>query len=579
MSAPNILELLAANPHLYQALRQNLAHQPEALNQFHHLLSNPNVLRQLQAYQTNALAALQNPQLAASLNQQLRAQASPVPAAANRPAPLGLADLQAAVLKELQSVLAERRGLTLQELGQRLNQNVAENPELIESLQKNAKVQIQDGKYYYVTKYDVRSIAELRQLIAHSGYNPLYLNDLEDLYPTVMDDIRMMTRTGEIIRIKSVDTVLPDVIYWRDTLESNRVRLSGQLLLTKGSRFAQTTVDLTSEIFRNDVVVIQDAYFRVCSASESNRKPAKRLAPGEIDLTGSHATVNSSASPPNVPGAPGVAGSTGLVAANSASAAANSAVVPGGGGAGASVSPIVGFSEPYVSIGNSVKMTGGHYSAADTAPHMLPSHRSYVHAFTATSLPLDNVWTGESGTYTAFRIGCSGDVRLLWRALTVPNLASAVLIQDHQVDSVQATGTSTAANGNTSGANDGVAQSKPEAVAPSDMSESSSGLMTTLSGLLALEKLPSFPSSHTQLRAAMQKVGMNTLMAPGTLEAGKLLPSRTDDKRRVKRAARALDIRSATIKQSHLHGDILREVERTRQQEIRHAIAKAKETH
>ena len=50
-----------------------------------------------------------------------------------------------------------------------------------------------------------------------------------------------------------------------------KTRLSGTVTVTHGSASVRTQSDLTSEVFRNDVVIIEGRVFRVSSEIEGHR--------------------------------------------------------------------------------------------------------------------------------------------------------------------------------------------------------------------------------------------------------------------------------------------------------------------
>jgi hypothetical protein len=100
-----------------------------------------------------------------------------------------------------------------------------------------------------------------------------------------------------------------------------------------------------------------------------------------------------------------------------------------------------------VSVGNAVMNSGGHFSAGDTAPHVLRSTAlGYAQPFTATALPLDRPWDGSSGSgYRAFKFGLTADMRVLWRETVAPGSLAKLAAYASGTSAAAAASTSTAA--------------------------------------------------------------------------------------------------------------------------------------
>lgn len=213
-----------------------------------------------------------------------------------------------------------------------------------------------------------------------------------------------------------------------------------------------------------------------------------------------------------------------------------------------------------VSVGNAVMNSGGHFSAGDTAPHVLRSTAlGYAQPFTATALPLDRPWDGPSGSgYRAFKFGLTADLRVLWRETVAPGSLAKLAAYASGTSAAAAASTSTAPDGGDAaaaasegGAGAGVAGGSGGAAASAAAAAaslitphqtpfgSSDALFNVLASHAAFGgsggvPLPSggggggfsssrsFPVDHRELRTELAKLGLDRVcpMEPGTLAAG-----------------------------------------------------------
>lgn len=446
------------------------------------------------------------------------APSPPAPSATAGQAPAASASLTehlAACLSALQQATASRAGLTLQNLLEAAGvhqTNSTSAIDLIGALQSNTKVEVKGDRYFYRTKYDARDKFELERLISSLGDSPLLLSDLADLYPGASSHLDDMTRTGAVVRVRSVDRQMPDAVYSRDQVESSRIRLSGTVSVTAGSCLVSTTSDLGQELFRNDVcLIVQGGSYiaaRVSSEPDKSSKKAHSGAPGasaagheddEDDippLTSAALTPQGAAQPHS---------QLALVAAallqRQSSTAAVAPPQPISAPIAEAAPPAPSYPSTGVyraSIANAVTATGGMYSAGDTAPHVLRQPQTYAHPLTSTQIVLDRPWPGSSGTgLLAYRLGAPGDLRVLWREV----------VTHGQVQVSQGAGTAAAA-----------AAAGTVAVVEGESLGEGATLLHSLGGMKAFKSLPAFPSSHREVRAEMAKVGMITKMLPGTLD-------------------------------------------------------------
>lgn len=455
------------------------------------------------------------------------------------------------------------------------------NLDLIVALQQNPKIEMRGERVLYRTKYDVRERWDLVRLIGSLGQGPLLYTDLIDLYPTAAADIDDMTRKGDIIRVKSVDTMLPDVVYARDTTalasitaaasgtagaasgavpESDRlsIRLSGVVNATHGSNILVTSVDLTAEVMRNDVIVIAGAAYRVSS------EPADYVPPGATKAATSAATYS---------GGAGAVAADGLAASSSAAASSAGAAIDGGAAAASaataastgpgcvaasidrSLHPATGVY--YGSIGNNVKLTGGSYSVADTAPHMLRPGKSYAQRFTAKQLPLDRPWEGPTATgLIAYKLGCTADLRVLWREVVTHSTLTQQVAPSAAAPLALPPGSAAAAT--------------PGMARPTEVDNGGETLLLSLGGAQAFKKMRPFPVSHRELREEMRVVGLVTRMLPGTLEA--IQPTGGAAKQRAQKIRRP-DRRALSLTTgSHLTGSTLQAVHKAQVELVRRQI-------
>jgi hypothetical protein len=203
--------------------------------------------------------------------------------------------------------------------------------------------------------------------------------------------------------------------------------------------------------------------------------------------------------------------------------------------------------------------SGGHFSAGDTAPHVLRSTAlGYAQPFTATALPLDRPWDGPSGSgYRAFKFGLTADMRVLWRETVAPGSLAKLAAYASGTSAAAAASTSTAAaadggddsaadGGSGAGAGGGAAASAAAAAASLITPHqtpfgSADALFNVLSshaafggsggvplpsagggGGFASSSSRSFPVDHRELRTELAKLGLDRVcpMEPGTLAAG-----------------------------------------------------------
>lgn len=97
-----------------------------------------------------------------------------------------------------------------------------------------------------------------------------------------------------MIRIANSDFDVGDILFPREPallmstsdISSNLfTRLSGTVSLKKGSQLVTTTSDLTLELARNDVIIIDGIVFRVSSASMASSLKYKRARETRISNT------------------------------------------------------------------------------------------------------------------------------------------------------------------------------------------------------------------------------------------------------------------------------------------------------
>jgi len=282
----------------------------------------------------------------------------------------GLGDLQAAVIKYLEAHSSDLQGATLPEIQASLNLPIVGNHELLSALSQNSSLYEEEGRWRLRVLYMARNKAELLELIQREGVNAMQWVHLKNVYPGAQADLCDLVRRGEIVRLHSKDPVLfSDVVFSRVQMESSKVRVAGRVSVTQGECYLKTERDLRYEVFRNDIVWVvgnqtgEGVAFRVSSRT----RPVRGGAPDdELCPTGVHRP----------------------------------------------------------STRNYLIEHGAHFSAVDTLPHALHHSRAYYDPFTDTQLPLDRPWEFPSAKdLTLYRLGCSGDTRVLWREIVLHSLA------------------------------------------------------------------------------------------------------------------------------------------------------------
>jgi hypothetical protein len=364
-----------------------------------------------------------------------------------------------------------------------------------------------------------------------------------------------------------------------------------------GSRIAITSADLTAEIFRNDVIMIGDRVFRVDSRTAAMSEP--RLG---VRNTGTTPLAGTDKWPDDVP-AHAVASSfdvdaaeekddddedeseessSGVDAPVTHSASEDTASGPKTGvkrrrsriGTDDSVSADRVSSSTYagtgttakvkreakatarltlqragigcVSVANDVTRFGGHFSVADTAPHMLRSSSAgYAVAFTPTQLPLDRPWDGLRALegVAAYRFGATADVRVLWREVGTGTVVREMVSAAAATSAVASAGHAAAfsAGGGSSAAAQGLQTSTAGVDA----------VLTALGGVVAFRDKPPFPLNQQALYNVLEKAGLGALgpTVPGSSGSAN---SGTGPKDRQGKKPRRLS-KKAFIMQSNQH--------------------------
>ncbi|EEY67747.1 uncharacterized protein PITG_17978 [Phytophthora infestans T30-4] len=139
-------------------------------------------------------------------------------------------------------------------------------------LKNNPKVRLQGDQYAYQAKYDIKNRMQLLKILDRIPEG-MPIEDLIDCYVNVEDDLKELTRTGEIICLKNADKGA-EVYYSRGS--PYLVDLSGVATVEAGSYLVHSSHDTTDEIRRGDAFRVGDNWFRVSAAvkSSSTTRPA-----------------------------------------------------------------------------------------------------------------------------------------------------------------------------------------------------------------------------------------------------------------------------------------------------------------
>ncbi|CAH0479378.1 unnamed protein product [Peronospora belbahrii] len=133
-------------------------------------------------------------------------------------------------------------------------------------LKNNPKVRAQGDQYAYRAKYDIKNRTQLIKILDRIPEG-MPIEDLIDCYVGVEDDLKELTRTGEIICLKNADKGA-EVYYSRGA--AFLVDLSGVATVEAGSYLAHSSQDVTEEIRRGDAFRLGDHWFRVSAAVKSS---------------------------------------------------------------------------------------------------------------------------------------------------------------------------------------------------------------------------------------------------------------------------------------------------------------------
>ncbi|RLN62472.1 hypothetical protein BBP00_00004731 [Phytophthora kernoviae] len=128
-------------------------------------------------------------------------------------------------------------------------------------------------EYLRRAKYDIKNRVQLLKILDRIPEG-MPIEDLIDCYVGVEDDLKELTRTGEIICLKNADKGA-EVYYSRGS--TFLVDLSGVATVEAGSYLAHSSQDLSSELRRGDAFRLGDNWFRVSAAVKSSS--ATRPAP------------------------------------------------------------------------------------------------------------------------------------------------------------------------------------------------------------------------------------------------------------------------------------------------------------
>ncbi|CAI5747441.1 unnamed protein product [Peronospora destructor] len=139
-------------------------------------------------------------------------------------------------------------------------------------LKNNPKVWVQGDQYAYRAKYDIKNRMQLVKILDRIPEG-MPIEDLIDCYVGVEEDLKELTRTGEIICLKNADKGA-EVYFSRGS--TFLVDLSGVSTVEAGSYLAHSSQDITEEIRRGDALRVGDNWFRVSAAvkSSSSTRPA-----------------------------------------------------------------------------------------------------------------------------------------------------------------------------------------------------------------------------------------------------------------------------------------------------------------
>jgi hypothetical protein len=362
---------------------------------------------------------------------------------------------------------------------------------------------------------------------------------------------------------------------------------------------------LSSEIFRNDVISIEGRLFRVSSEVEGLRFRGvgvkgsffgTGVSSGEEeddderkdinvgDTTSSSILPISSTSTSNT-STESVLGSISNGSTTAINTLSSSTVIASTGGVNHQSNGEIDYPATGVykaSSGNFVVTTGGQYSAGDTAPHRLASHRSYAKPFTSNSLPLDRPYDGPSVTnVVAYRLGASGDIRALWREVVMHGRMLAAAAEASSA-SAHTSGDSRPVSlpaGSSGGSNTG--GGKIVGGAGNNILEASGNtaesLFLSLGGPSAFKLQKSFPVSHQELREEMARLHLDTRMAIGTLDSALALrPDREQQEllaQQQQRKLRKTDKRALQLKTADHLDDVTRAaVQKAAEENVRKLI-------
>ena len=184
----------------------------------------------------------------------------------------------------------QREFVSLQELGSDMGVlDLPARSELVASLRGNPRIAFDSaGRVRYTAQYELRDADDLLALLRmhESG---LREPDLLDAYTGVAADIERLSVEGRLIRVKPISTAYDTVLFSRTA--PMLMSCPGPVKAKQGAWHVSTPSDLTGELFRGDVVLLDGVPYRV---SYTKGTPAKQVpAPMAIQprFTGGHYTA------------------------------------------------------------------------------------------------------------------------------------------------------------------------------------------------------------------------------------------------------------------------------------------------
>ncbi|OQS07876.1 hypothetical protein THRCLA_00131 [Thraustotheca clavata] len=159
--------------------------------------------------------------------------------------------------------LPGHRAASKQEIYMNTGIDINVDEEIRDKMQNNEKIRVVDNDYAYKAKFDVKNRDQLVKKL-NSNDKGIAAAELLDCYVGIQEDLTELTRSGQIICIKSQDAA--EVYYSRRF--SFLTEVCAKATVEYGSYMTTVDCNTTEELRRGDCIRVGDHWFRVSNADK-----------------------------------------------------------------------------------------------------------------------------------------------------------------------------------------------------------------------------------------------------------------------------------------------------------------------